>query len=215
MGTIKKGILGGFSGKVGTVIGSSWRGLDVMRSLPKQSKAVPTEEQAIQRLRFGLIMGFLSPFKAIIEKAYGATEGAKSKFNLCTSYHLKEAVVGTAPDFSIDYSKVVLTKGELLGPKAAEAAAGKAGEIVFTWENHEGAGLAATNDKVLMVLYSDAKKLAQAIESNVERSGLKAKIALPASFTGETFHCWLGFLSADGKRSSTSVYLGEALLPKE
>jgi len=27
MGTIKKGILGGFSGKVGTVVGSSWKGI--------------------------------------------------------------------------------------------------------------------------------------------------------------------------------------------
>ena len=28
MGTISKGILGGFSGTVGTVIGGSWKGID-------------------------------------------------------------------------------------------------------------------------------------------------------------------------------------------
>ena len=32
MGTISKGILGGFSGKVGTVIGGNWKGIDYMRS---------------------------------------------------------------------------------------------------------------------------------------------------------------------------------------
>ncbi len=32
MGTISKGILGGFSGKVGTVVGGSWKGIDYMRS---------------------------------------------------------------------------------------------------------------------------------------------------------------------------------------
>lgn len=31
MGTIKQGILGGFSGKVGTVIGGSWKGISYMR----------------------------------------------------------------------------------------------------------------------------------------------------------------------------------------
>ena len=31
MGTIKQGILGGFSGKVGTVVGSSWKGISYMR----------------------------------------------------------------------------------------------------------------------------------------------------------------------------------------
>ena len=32
MGTITKGILGGFSGKVGSVVGGSWKGIDYMRS---------------------------------------------------------------------------------------------------------------------------------------------------------------------------------------
>ena len=31
MGTIKQGILGGLNGKVGTVIGSSWKGITYMR----------------------------------------------------------------------------------------------------------------------------------------------------------------------------------------
>ena len=31
MGTIKQGILGGFSGKVGTVVDSSWKGISYMR----------------------------------------------------------------------------------------------------------------------------------------------------------------------------------------
>ena len=39
MAEIKKGILGGFSGKVGTVVGVNWRGKDIIRSLPKNLKA--------------------------------------------------------------------------------------------------------------------------------------------------------------------------------
>jgi hypothetical protein len=30
MGTIKQGILGGFSGKVGTVVGGTWKGIHYM-----------------------------------------------------------------------------------------------------------------------------------------------------------------------------------------
>jgi len=33
MSTIKQGISGGFSGKTGTVIGSSWKGIAVMRGI--------------------------------------------------------------------------------------------------------------------------------------------------------------------------------------
>ena len=38
MGTIKQGILGGFSGKVGTVIGGSWKGISYMRSQAQSVK---------------------------------------------------------------------------------------------------------------------------------------------------------------------------------
>ena len=38
MGTFKKGILGGFNGTVGTVVGSNWKGITVMRSRPKDRK---------------------------------------------------------------------------------------------------------------------------------------------------------------------------------
>ncbi len=37
MGTFNKGILGGFSGKVGNVIVSNWKGKDVVRSLLEKS----------------------------------------------------------------------------------------------------------------------------------------------------------------------------------
>ncbi len=38
MAEIKKGILGGFSGKVGTVVGVNWRGKDIIRSYQKNRK---------------------------------------------------------------------------------------------------------------------------------------------------------------------------------
>jgi hypothetical protein len=42
MAKFNKGILGGFSGTVGTVVGANWRGMDVMRSRPKKSGSTPT-----------------------------------------------------------------------------------------------------------------------------------------------------------------------------
>ncbi|HJV78940.1 MAG TPA: hypothetical protein VJ602_11205 [Paludibacter sp.] len=38
MAIFSKGILGGFSGKVGNVIGSTWRGKDVLRNLPPNAR---------------------------------------------------------------------------------------------------------------------------------------------------------------------------------
>ena len=49
MGKIKQGILGGFKGKVGTVIGSSWNGIAYMRGLPQSQKDPKTAAQMAQR----------------------------------------------------------------------------------------------------------------------------------------------------------------------
>jgi len=38
MGKIKQGILGGFRGKVGTVVGSYWNGIFYMKALPHSSR---------------------------------------------------------------------------------------------------------------------------------------------------------------------------------
>ena len=38
MGKLQNGILDGFSGKVGTVVGSTWKGIPVMRARPRLKK---------------------------------------------------------------------------------------------------------------------------------------------------------------------------------
>jgi hypothetical protein len=60
MGTYNKGILGAFSGKVGPVVGASWRGKDVLRSLPRKGIRVATETQLLQRLKFSTASEFLN-----------------------------------------------------------------------------------------------------------------------------------------------------------
>ena len=49
MGKIKQGILGGFKGKVGTVIGASWNGIAYMKGLPQSIKNPKTASQQAQR----------------------------------------------------------------------------------------------------------------------------------------------------------------------
>lgn len=52
MGTIKQGILGGFSGKVGTVIGSSWKGISYMKGRAQSTRNPKTAAQTMQRTYF-------------------------------------------------------------------------------------------------------------------------------------------------------------------
>ena len=49
MGKIRQGILGGFSGKVGTVVGASWNGIYYMRGLPQSYKKSRSSKQKMQQ----------------------------------------------------------------------------------------------------------------------------------------------------------------------
>jgi len=52
MGKIKRGILGGFTGKVANVVGSSWKGLAVMKSLPISVAYPNTMKQQKVKIKF-------------------------------------------------------------------------------------------------------------------------------------------------------------------
>ena len=60
MGKIKQGILGGFRGKVGTVIGASWNGISYMRGLAQSHKNPKTAAQMTQRAFFKELHGLVA-----------------------------------------------------------------------------------------------------------------------------------------------------------
>ena len=59
MGKIKQGILGGFRGTVGTVVGSSWNGIAYMKGKPQSVKNPKTVAQLQQRAYFKDLQGLV------------------------------------------------------------------------------------------------------------------------------------------------------------
>ena len=104
MGKIAQGILGGFSGKVGTVVGGRWKNIDYIRAKPISVANPRTEGQVNQRNRFSITLEYLQPNLGFIQKGYKAYAVGKTEFNAAMSYVLNNAIVGTAPNFSVDYS---------------------------------------------------------------------------------------------------------------
>jgi hypothetical protein len=113
MGTIKKGILGGFSGKVGTVVGASWKGISYMRSLPQHVKTPRTEGQISQRSKFALTLNFLKPITGFLRTGWKLYAHRQSPFNAAMSYALANAINRTYPNYAIDPSKVLVSRGSL------------------------------------------------------------------------------------------------------
>ena len=68
MGKIKQGILGGFKGKVGTVIGASWNGIAYMKGLPQSQKDPKTAAQMRQRAFFREVQNLVGQLTAEQQK---------------------------------------------------------------------------------------------------------------------------------------------------
>src|SRR5690348_4565658 len=102
MGTISKGILGGFSGTVGTVIGGSWKGIDYMRSQPLKRSGTFTQAQLEQQAKFKLLVAFLQPLAGLLFISFRDYAVKMTGFNNAMSYNLRNAITGVYPSYSID-----------------------------------------------------------------------------------------------------------------
>ena len=121
MGTIKQGILGGFSGKVGTVFGSSWKGISYMRGRARSVKNPRTEGQMEQRSKFVLTLDFLKPITAYVRTGYKTYASKQTAFSTAMSYIVKNAVSGAFPNYALDFSRVLVSRGSLTQPSSPNA----------------------------------------------------------------------------------------------
>ncbi|SFH47064.1 DUF6266 family protein [Pedobacter insulae] len=197
-------INGIISGKLKGMVYFNCNGKQGVRTLPKKSTTPPTEAQQAQQMRFGITTSFFAALKSLIRAGYGTKLGVRSTSNLCISYHVKNAITGIFPDLAIDYAKVVLTKGILSRAHDAIAFADR-GAVNFAWKNWNLC--ANPNDEAILVVYNPAKCKHVWLRTSVKRASEAALLPVPLSFCGDKLHCWIAFISANGKQFSNSVYL--------
>ena len=103
MGLYSKGILGSFSGTVGTVIGSNWKSIDYMRSQPIKSKRKATQLQIDQRLKFALLVGFFDVMTAYIDITFKTYAVKMTQSNAAFSYNFDNVITAC-----LHYSKLIM-----------------------------------------------------------------------------------------------------------
>lgn len=212
MGTYNKGILGAFSGKIGPVVGATWRGKDIMRSLPRKTNRAATALQQQQRDKFAMVTEFITPINSIVSQYFGNNKGDKTRRNQAMSYLLKEAVSYIAPNLVWNFNKVLISRGDLLGFDAMTATAGAPESIDFAWTDNSGQGNATATDKLVLVVYEETTKTTVYALNAGTRSHSTANLIVPAYLSGLTVQVWAAFVAADDKLYATSQYLGAVVI---
>lgn len=212
MAKINQGILGGFSGKIGSVVGSTWRGKNIIRSAPSVSEKPPSAAQLKQRNKFSGILKFLTPIKGILTKTFGVNIGSKIPFGNAMSYHLKEAVEKSSADFEIAYAKVLIAKGELCGLDNVVVKTQPTHSIEVSWNDNSNQGFAYPTDAFILVAYAPSLKSFNYTMGDSLRDHEQCVFNFEESFYGETVHVWATFYNEKLAIAATSTYLGRFVI---
>ncbi len=211
MGSIKKGILGGFSGKVGTVIGARWKGVQYMRGLSDKKSGAATPKQEVQRAKFAMAAKFLRPLQPLLLSTfYGEGGNVMTEFNSAVAYTLRNAITGVYPDLAIDYKLALIARGTLPNAPAANAVSAN-GTITFNWIPNPNTGIAKDTDKVVAVAYDVATSTATYSIGAALRSAGAVSLDLQGQ-EGQEVETWLAFISEDEKNVSPSVHTGKLVV---
>ena len=200
MAKLDMGILGGFSGRVGTVVGYRRRGAWFVRAYQPHIKDRKSAAQLEQRSRFKAMIQFASPATPVLRVGlrkvaadWQITEGnAFLKLN-----HRNFLNNLNNQNIQIDYPSLQFSQGTLAVPKGLQYAVDERGALSVRWAA-DGGGLA---DDIHIYIYSPAA--GRGLTAVAERGRRGVQLLLPEEFAGGELHLWAFAASSQGNVSAT------------
>lgn len=213
MGTIVNGVNGGFKGKAGSVIGSSWKSINYIKGLYKKRSKPASESQLMQQEKFKTLMRFLLPINVFLKIGFGRKQVNRlTPLNAAFQFNLDKAITGVYPNFVLDYAKVSISDGVLYGAGTV-AVAHNAGELTFTWDMGASDTFETFGDDFVYVLaYHPEKDEFMSTQAPGARADGEITFTISDHLQQGSVHTWLFLSNRSKTRVSKSVYLGEVQL---
>ena len=208
MAIISNGILGTFSGKVGTVVGSSWKGINYIRSVPKKVKRIATANMLNQQAKFKLVVSFLNPLrKFLTESKQVKNLRNMTLMNLMTGKILKDAVKGNLPNISLDYSKIELCQGEVTDLFDLTVVV-KEKDVLLTWKSNPKDQTENPQDRVVLIVYNETTQKFEFIKTGA-RALLNYTYKLNENEKDDKIVIWVFTMNSEKELYSNSRFVGE------
>lgn len=201
------GILGGYSGKVGPVVGYMWNGKYCVRAYPRGVKNPQTQPQMEHRKMFKQEV----QLAAKMSWAVGTTLRDEARAIGMTAYNLfvklNQHAFGMEEErLTVDYSSLILSVGNVATVSLKSMEWTSRNVLDVRYERGTGGSF----DHVYLYAYIPDLETGF-LTAPAYRRDKHVALALPDRFAGHTAHIYLMVQSADG-RWSNSVYAGEIAL---
>lgn len=208
MGKIRQGILGGFNGTVGTVVGGSWKGMAYMRGKAQSVKNPRTEKQMAQRIKFGMAQKFVKVMTAYLQVGFRNYTDRQTATNAAMSHTVRNCMAGKYPAFGINPSMVLVSSGSLMPGRFCTVKV-ENNVANFSWEDNSDESHAAIDDFAMPLIYNFTKGEAIFTTEDASRVDCKTTLKLPADWSGDLLSCYIAFASVQNNSVSNSVYVGD------
>jgi hypothetical protein len=208
MGVIKRGILGGFAGSVGNVVGSSWKGIAVMKAKPLSVANPRTAGQVAQRGAFGFLSDVSSKVLVpIIKPLWDRFAMKMSGYNA----FIQANIANYNSAGVVNATQFVMSRGSLVGlDTVIFGTMDVAGHVALTWTDNSGIGNALATDELYLMLINTTTQEVEGFATGVTRAD--ELVALDTTMDlaiGQGIYANLAFRRADGTNVSNSTAIGK------
>lgn len=202
MGIIRRGILGGVSGKVANVIGGSWKGIEYLRSMPLSVANPRTTSQVANRDRFKSVTVLASEMlTTIVKPLWDRFAVSMSGYNdFC---RVNKDVFN---DGVFQPSSLVISRGKMDAPTGLSITANiSAHTFTVTWSKDISDAYASANDEVYIAVVGSNGIFAAAVSGSVKRSDGTVTFSYPSTWSGGQPSAYVAFRRPDGTIVSNSA----------
>lgn len=215
MGKINQGILDGFNGKVGTVVGYKIFGKKFMRAYVDKIHNPRTSPQQDNRERFKTLTQLASAFLGAIN--IGLQRVAKEMRNTaCNSFmrinHGAVSVMGGEAE--VDFGSLKCSLGALPKVGFGNASFAEPLRVSVSYDTSADMPRADAQDKVYLFVYQPDTREGLLSAPELRNTG-SVEVRVPSTWTGLTVHVY-GFAVGDGRENSglrsESTYVGTGVI---
>jgi hypothetical protein len=208
MGKLLGGIYGPTTGTTGNITSYILNGQNVTR-MKTHPRTKSSEKQLNNEMRMKVISDFFHQMKSFLKAGFSnaAKNSTKNYYNIAVSYNKKYALKGFYPDVEIDYSKVLLSDGDLLTAENP-AASRVTGGIEFTWDT-DGYAWGNGSDQVMVLAYFAESADVVLFSYGARRLEGKEFLPLSANHMELPAETYISFVSPDRSKVARSIYMGQ------
>lgn len=201
MARLDQGLLGGFSGKLGTTVGASWKGINVVRTYQPTVANPNTPAQQSHRTLFADWAKLASFLLADFVKPLWDRKAKKmSGYNAFVSANMNS----TNDTGHIYPPSIILSQGTLGNTIPVESAIAGDGGVGFAWDPSELPIYGSEDDVLFALIFNPEGELLAKYPNGIKRNESVAQVENSALAGLQECYIVSAWMSADGKFQSNT-----------